>query len=124
MNAGTKSPFMSAIECSNVDLVRLFLENGADCNDPKKCSNDLEESSKDKNSRCEAPDLTHYPTLVAARPRDMENCLERMNNEKAGSWSAEIVTLLLQHGAKVDLPLSPSQTLLHYVFQHAPATTL
>src|SRR6202000_2549169 len=62
--------------------------------------------------------------LVATRPGPMENCLERVGDEKAGSWSAEAVTLLLQYGAKVDMPLSPTQTLLHYVFQHAPASTL
>lgn len=110
VNAGTKGVLMSAIETGDVDILRIYLENGADCNE-------ADQSSDSQRISWLPPRLLNrYPLLKAVLP------------PLHGGWPSEaavkMVDLLLDHGAKVDHPLSPGETLIHCIFRYTPTSML
>jgi ankyrin repeat protein len=104
VTAGTKGVLTSAVEAGDVQTLRIYLENGADCNVP--------DTSADSSYRSGLqPSLSkRYPLVTAA-------FLDR-------STSIEMIKLLLDHGAGVDLPVSDEETLIHYLFQHTKTSAL
>ncbi len=110
VNAGTKGVLMSAVEAGDLDALRIYCENGADCNVADLSSDSRYESWAHKQVPMK------YPLLKAALP------------PAYGGWdestSRKMLDLLLDHGAKFDLPISDDETLIHYVFRYAPTSTL
>lgn len=110
VNVGKKGVLMSAVESGNVGILKIYLENGADCNIP-----DTSTDSSYRGNLWQYP-ANRYPLAVAAFP------------PTHGPWgtseSIEMVTLFLQHGAKVDLPANDEETLLHFIFQRARSSIL
>jgi ankyrin repeat protein len=106
VNAGTKGVLMSAVEASDVDTLKAYLEHGVDCNvaDTSEDFWKLRSISK------------RYPILRAAQPPSYMG----WDNVTA----AKMISLLLKHGAKVDLPISDDDTLIHYLFQRVPTSIL
>jgi ankyrin repeat protein len=99
---GAKGALMSAIQAGDIELTRFYLENGGDCNVPDS-SIGYQSSSLDK-------DLKLYPLLVAAFPY--------LHNSRCIDAKSELIKLMLEHGARVDLPISDDQTLIHYIFEY------
>ncbi|KAI9805730.1 MAG: hypothetical protein M1833_005223 [Piccolia ochrophora] len=110
VNVGTKGVLMSAVEAGDVHTLRLYLENGADCNVPD-CSTD---SSYRTGLACSLP--KRYPIVVAAFPPSYAPW-DR-------STPTELVKVLLEHGAEVDLPVSDKETILHYLFRNVATSVL
>lgn len=108
VNAGTKGVVMSAVEAGDVDTLKVYLEHGADCN----VADTSEDSSHDQSSSISK----RYPILNAAQPPLF------MGWDSA--TAAKMISLLLKHGAKVGLPISDDDTLIHYLFQRVPTSIL
>ncbi|KAJ8067271.1 hypothetical protein OCU04_004632 [Sclerotinia nivalis] len=111
VNAGTKGVLTSAIESGDIKMLQLCLENGADPNVP---DNSTDSSFRAQNETVNV--ARKYPIVMAAL----------LNGYKAysASTAAEMIKLLLDHGARVDLPIDEEQTILHYLFANATSATL
>ena len=110
VNAGTKGVLMSAIETGNTHALELYLENGADANIADLSSDSRYESWSHREMS------KKYPLLKAALPPSY------------GGWdndtSRKMVTMLLDHGARVNLPIGDEDILLAYIFRYASTSTL
>ncbi|KAF7870303.1 hypothetical protein EAF04_004049 [Stromatinia cepivora] len=111
INAGTKGVIISAIESGDIKMLQLCLENGADPNVP---DNSTDSSFRAQNETANV--ARKYPIIMAAL----------LNGYKAysASMAAEMIKLLLDHGARVDLPIDEEHTILHYLFANATSATL
>lgn len=109
VNAGTKGVLMSAVEAGDVDTLQIYLQNGANCNIP--------DSSKDSSYRSNPVNVpSKYPIVVAA--------LSPPYSELTADTPLRMMKLLLEHGARVDLPVSENKTILHYLFERARSSVL
>ncbi|KAF7898209.1 hypothetical protein EAF00_004655 [Botryotinia globosa] len=111
VNRGTKGVLISAIEPGDVRTLQLYLQNGVDPNVP--------DNSTDTSYRSQYATVNvarKYPIIVAAFPK----------GPKAYSTSiaAEMIQLLLDHGARVDLAVEEGESILHYLFANAMSATL
>jgi ankyrin repeat protein len=110
VNIGTNGVLMSAVNDGDVQTLKLYLENGADCNAPNTSAPLTYDSQSWRLPKI------RYPLLMAALPREH------------GSWgtakSTDMVNLLLDHGARVDVPVSDNELLLHYLFGNARTSAL
>ena len=101
---------MSAIEAGDVHALKLYLENGADANVADLSSDSRYDSWSHKQTS------KKYPLLKAALP------------PAYGGWDKDIarkmLTMLLDHGARVDLPIGDDDILIHYIFDHASTSIL
>jgi ankyrin repeat protein len=112
VNAGTKGVLMSAVEAGDVDTLKVYLEHGADCNVA-----DTSEDSSYENRNWKSGSISkRYPILKAAQPPSYSGW--------DSATAAKMISLLLKHGAKVDLPISDDDTLVHYLFQRVPTSIL
>ncbi|KAI9642049.1 hypothetical protein NHQ30_009920 [Ciborinia camelliae] len=112
VNAGTKG-ILSAIETGSVKAVQLYLENRADPNIP---DNSTSSSCQARNQRLNV--FNKFPILVASLPNG-----SRANFESI-SGAVDMVQLLLDYGARIDLPIDDKETILHYIFANATSATL
>ncbi|KAF2760464.1 ankyrin [Pseudovirgaria hyperparasitica] len=109
--AGNKNVLISAIESASPQLVQLYLDHGADPNIPYK-----------PNDRLSGLDMRHdegdfeYPLVIACIPSAHAGCSKQK--------SFDMITLLLDHGAKIDLPINKDETLIHYLFRRATTERL
>ncbi|TGO16290.1 hypothetical protein BTUL_0030g00180 [Botrytis tulipae] len=106
VNRGTKSVLISAIEPGDVRTLQLYLQNGVDPNVP--------DNSTDSSYRSQY--TTKYPIIVAAFPKGPK--------AYSSSIAAEMIQLLLDHGAGVDLAVEEGESILHYLFANATSATL
>ncbi|TVY17972.1 Ankyrin-3 [Lachnellula arida] len=112
VSAGRKGVLASAIESGNIQVLKVYLEHGADCNilDTSKLS--LRNIEYDRSRGIQ----NRYPLTIAAL------------QPASGSWSSsaakEMVKLLLDYGAKVDVPVNDAEPLLHFMFQRATSSVL
>jgi ankyrin repeat protein len=105
---GGKGVLSSAIQAGDIEMTRFYLENGADCNVP--------DTSTGYYSQPIPKNLKRYPLIVAAFPTPYdERCIE---------VKSDLIKLMLQHGARVDLPISEDQTLIHYIFQYGDSKAI
>jgi len=109
VNAGTKGVIMSAVEAGDVETLLVYLQSGADCNMP-----DTSTESSFRETKIYVP--KRYPIVIAA-------CLSNAT-EKQASISVYMVKVLLEHGARTDLPVNDKETILHYLFQNARSSVL
>lgn len=102
INAGKKGSLTSAIEQGHTETIKTYLELGADCN--------FRNNSTEFPFRYErlGSISSRYPLLMAAMPRSYP--------ETDNKTCAEMVRMLLDYGAEVSLPLSDSETMIHYLF--------
>jgi ankyrin repeat protein len=105
---GGKGVLSSAIQAGDVEMTRFYLENGADCNVP--------DTSTEYNSQPIGTNLKRYPLIVAAFPA--------AHNKRCMEVKPDLIKLMLQHGARVDLPISEDQTLIHYIFQYGDSKAI
>ncbi|KAF5876996.1 putative ankyrin repeat protein [Botrytis fragariae] len=111
VNRGTKSVLISAIEYGDVRTLQLYLQNGVDPNVP---DNSTDSSYR---SRCATVNVARkYPIVVAAFPKGPK--------AYSASIAAEMIRLLLDHGARVDLAVEEGESILHYLFANATSSTL
>ena len=109
VNAGAKGALMSAVESGDVETLKIYLKNGADCNVP--------DTSANPDLRCGHPNLQNrYPLAVAAFPP--------FHQPYSASTSTEIMRLFLDHGAKLEVLVKDDEPLLHFLFQHARPSLL
>ncbi|CAD6444566.1 b56e4188-8b5e-4227-84cb-f6daed23db25 [Sclerotinia trifoliorum] len=111
VNTGTKSVFATAIESGDIEMLQLYLQNGADPNGP--------DHSTDSSFRAQHETVNvarEYPIVMAALLNDYK--------DYSASTTAEMVNLLLDHGARVDLPIDQQRTVLHYLFANATSASL
>jgi ankyrin repeat protein len=104
VDAGRHGVLMSAIDAGNVEVLKLYLENGVDCNRDYGLNDD--ESADGWENR----DYS-YPLKQAALP-----LYDRVPHPES---TRKMINLLLDHGAKVDLPLDQHKTLIHFIFSRA-----
>jgi ankyrin repeat protein len=110
VNRGTKGVLASVAEVGDVETLNFYLEIGADCNHP-------DTSTKPANRFNNPHHLKYkYPIVIAAIPP--------MSGGWSASVSAEMVELLLNHGANVDLPVREGKPTLHYLFEQTTSTVL
>ncbi|TGO27127.1 hypothetical protein BPAE_0047g00430 [Botrytis paeoniae] len=111
VNRGTKSVLISAIEYGDVRTLQLYLQNGVDPNVP--------DNSTDSSYRSQCATVNgarKYPIVVAA--------LTKGAKAYSASIAAEMIQLLLDHGARVDLAVEEGKSILHYLFANATSSTL
>ncbi|KAF7954219.1 hypothetical protein EAE96_005348 [Botrytis aclada] len=110
VNGGMKCVLASAIECGDVKTLKLYLQNGADPNVPDK--------STDSSYRAQevANVAKKYPIILAALPKGYR--------AHSASIAAEMIQLLLDYGARVNLIVDEGETILHYLFVNATSSTL
>ncbi|KAF7933838.1 uncharacterized protein EAE98_003547 [Botrytis deweyae] len=111
VNRGTKSVLTSAIEYGDVKTLQLYLQNGVDPNVP--------DNSTDSSYRSQFATVNvarKYPIVVAAFPKGPK--------AYSASIAAEMIQLLLDHGARVDLAVEEGESILHYLFANATSATL
>ncbi|KAF7889949.1 uncharacterized protein EAF02_002364 [Botrytis sinoallii] len=111
VNRGTKSVLISAIEYGDVKTLQLYLQNGVD---PSVPDNSTDSSYR---SQCATVNVARkYLIVVAAFPKGPK--------AYSASIAAEMIQLLLDHGARVDLAVEEGESILHYLFANATSATL
>ncbi|EDO02691.1 hypothetical protein SS1G_05168 [Sclerotinia sclerotiorum 1980 UF-70] len=111
INAGMKGLLASAIESGDVKILQLCLENGADPNVPDHSTDSSFRAQHEKGNVAR-----EYPIVTAA--------LQNRYKKYSVSTAVEMIELLLDHGARVDLPIDQEQTILHHLFANATSATL
>ncbi|KAM0310192.1 hypothetical protein ACHAO8_008360 [Botrytis cinerea] len=111
VDRGTKSVLISAIEYGDVRSLRLYLENGVD---PNALDNSTDSSYRAQCAMTSG--IRNYPIVMAAFPKGA--------TAHSASIAAEMITLLLDHGARVDLAVEEGVSILHYLFANATSSTL
>jgi ankyrin repeat protein len=110
INRGTKGVLASAAELGDAETLKFYLENGADCNMPDTSTDPTRRASYSQTLE------NKYPIVIAALPP--------MTGEWSASVAAEMIELLLNHGANVHLPVRDGKPTLHYLFDTATSTAL
>ncbi|TEY39691.1 hypothetical protein BOTCAL_0454g00020 [Botryotinia calthae] len=111
VDKGTKSVLISTIEYGDVRTLRLYLENGVD---PNVLDNSTDSSYRAQHATTNG--IRNYPIVMAALPKGATS--------HSASIAAEMIKLLLDHGARVDLAVEEGVSILHYLFANATSSAL
>jgi ankyrin repeat protein len=101
---GPKSGILSAAELGEVELLKFYLEESFECNEVDRSPSSSRPYGWDRHNYS----ITVNPLLIAALPwkDDIHNA------------SVEMTRLLMRHGAKLDVEVSETQTLFHYIMEN------
>ncbi|RFU29562.1 hypothetical protein B7463_g6755, partial [Scytalidium lignicola] len=102
ISVGKISPLFSAIQSQDLETLRIILDAGADPN--------TKDTVKAFHIHYEIKSEERWALFCASFPYIMNMRIED---------SAPLVKLLIERGADLYNPVSDSETLIHYVFEHA-----